>query len=242
MRRGEAPAFRDFLLRFGPLLLEHTRRLGIPTAERDGYVVEVLGDAATGLAVGAVRPPRSLAAYLVTALRHRVLNAERGRTRRERLAHAAAGEGEPDRERVVAPACSEHAIRSSRGPDWDGTPLPCALARLAVALDERLSEPERLLLVWVSHRVPHRQIARWLGISHAAAAQRVWRLRERLRRAALEHAAETRGDERAELERFFRRAGVEGPTPLAEHAAAHTPGTGGASDLHLLRSEEDDAP
>ena len=242
MRRGEAAAFREFLLRFGPLLLEHARRLGIPAAEREGYAVEVLGDAASGLAAGGVRPPRSLAAYLVTALRHRVLNAQRGRVRRERLAHAAAGEGEPAAERVVAPACSEHAIRSSRGPDWDGAPLPSALARLAVALDDRLSDSERLLLVWVSHHVPHRQIARWLDISYAAAAQRIWRLRERLRRAALEHAAGASADDRAELERFFRRAGIGGPAPISEHAPAPRPSAGGACDLHILRSEEGDTP
>ena len=243
MRRGESRAFQEFLRRFGPLLLEHARRIGIAAAEQEGYVVEVLSDAAIGFAAATARPPRSLAAYLVTALRHRVLNAERGRARRERLARSASSV-DRDAERVVTPTCSEHAIRSSRGPDWDSPSAPIALERLAAALESQLDESERLVLVWISHGVPQREIARWLGISYTAAAQRIWRLRERLRRAALEHAEQVGAEEQRELDQFLRRAGARGPAPLSARAATHLPGAPGTygPHPHVQRSKEGEKP
>jgi RNA polymerase sigma factor (sigma-70 family) len=250
MRRGEVGAIREFLIRFGPLLLERARRAGIPAAEREAYVTEVLSDAATGLVTDGARVPRSLAAYLATALRHRFLNAERARERRERLMGEAASDSHVEGEETIGQSCSEHALRCSRGPDWEAaSPLPIALERLAVALDSKLDDTERLIVVWLSHSVPQREIARWLGISYPAAAQRIRRLRARLRQAAVAHAERVEGDERMELERFFRRAGVRQAASgvrarvSSRKAAAHPAGAASdASGLRVVCDEEVNTP
>jgi predicted RNA polymerase sigma factor len=85
------------------------------------------------------------------------------------------------------------------------------LARLARELDGSLTADERLMLVWVSHHVPQREIAAWMNLSYAAATQRIWRLRERLRDRAVAFAAGLPPDERAVAERFFQRARTASP-------------------------------
>ena len=77
--------------------------------------------------------------------------------------------------------CSESSQRASAGPGWEPPRPSRAVASLATALLADLSEDERLLLVWVSHHVPYREIAAWLGIGYAAVGKRVERLRARLR-------------------------------------------------------------
>ena len=62
------------------------------------------------------------------------------------------------------------------------------------------------MLVWVSHHVPQREIAAWLGVSYAAAAQRICRLRQRLRASAARYVATLPAAERDEIARFLRRA------------------------------------
>jgi RNA polymerase sigma factor (sigma-70 family) len=204
MRRGTSAAFREFLRRFQPLLAACARRAGLDAEERDDAVADLLGDAATTLARQAGQPPKSLAAYLLTAFRHRLLNQLRSGERRARRHDAAAHDDGGTI--AVASTCSESALNASRGPAADDAPLAPVLARLARELDGSLTADERLMLVWVSHHVPQREIAAWMNLSYAAATQRIWRLRERLRDRAVAFAAGLPPDERAVAERFFQRA------------------------------------
>lgn len=206
MRRGEGAAFREFLRRFQPLLAHHARTLGWAPELADDAVADVLGDAALRLAAPGARPPRSLAAYLVAALHNRARNAHRDGDRAARR-RAVASEDGPGRDALPA-LCSEASARATHGPAWEPAPLAPPLDRLARALVDGLEEDERALLAWMAHRVPHRDIARWLGIGHAAATKRAERLRARLRTRARRHLDELDGDEREALLRFFRRAGA----------------------------------
>jgi DNA-directed RNA polymerase specialized sigma24 family protein len=222
MRAGDPAAFREFVARFRPLLRATARRLDAPLVPGDDLVEELLGDAALALTAAGARTPRSLAAYLVASLRHRFLNAERERRRRQASAERAWGTAEGS-EGVVESTYGEATLRASRGAAGaDAAPGGGALGRLAEALLAPLGETERALLVWASHDVPHREIARWLGITHAAARKRVERLRERLRADAVRYAAGASAADRAVLERFFRRAGgaALGHQPRAHSAAA----------------------
>ena len=101
--------------------------------------------------------------------------------------------------------------------------LSPALERLAAALDEGLSADERLLLVQVRNHVPLRTIAEWRRIKRNTLKVQLWRLRRRLWEAAQRHADSLNARDRAELDRFFRRAGkvVSGrPTGGPEEGAA----------------------
>ena len=64
------------------------------------------------------------------------------------------------------------------------------------------------MVIRVGRHVPLREIADQLGITYGTARVRLHRLRERFRKLAIEHLHSLRSDERAELERFFRRAEV----------------------------------
>jgi RNA polymerase sigma factor (sigma-70 family) len=205
MRRGESAAYEEYLLRFQPILLDQARRARIPGAEREECVLEVLSDVAVRLALPDAPTPRSLAAYLVTSFRRRHLNALRDDARRMRREEAASLLAEEE-SGAGAAACSEGTRRASRGPAWEEVGPAPALDRLARALDAELTEAERLVLVWVSHHVPQREIAAWLGVSYAAAAQRICRLRQRLRASAARYVATLPAAERDEIARFLRRA------------------------------------
>ena len=203
MRHGDTAALREFLLRFEPLLEHHAHRLGASGGERDDLVGETLEDAALVLVMPNATTPRSLPAYLVTSLRNRILNSRRaGRTaRRVREATLA------DRPTGDDALCSESSQRASAGPSWEPPRPSRAVASLATALLADLGEDERMLLVWVSHHVPYREIAEWLGIGYAAVGKRVERLRARLRARAELHLAASSDTERRVLETLFTRAG-----------------------------------
>jgi DNA-directed RNA polymerase specialized sigma24 family protein len=203
-------------------------------------VVEVLGDAAARLILPQEPVPRSLAAYLVTTIRHRAHNARRDHDRRARLERDALGETALDgpSDGAVGSTCSEGSLRASRGPAIEASPLAAPLRRLAATLDASLSDEERLVLVWVSHQVPQRQIAGWLGLSYAATSKRIERLRARLRDVATRHAAAVDAGEREALLRFFRRAaGV--PEAGTRTGAGDGAATGGAAPPE--RGESTDA-
>lgn len=205
MRRDEEGAFTEFVARFHPLLLQQAKMAHVPPGERDELVTEVLGDVAVHVAAPGAPLPRSVAGYLVTSLRHRLLNARRNGARRERWSEGALTELETHPERAVLTTCSEASLRASRGAGWEPSPLRPALARLAAALDGELTDEERRIVSWLGHKISHRQIAEWLGITPTAAAKRAARLRARLRNAAARYAAGCSAAERAELERFFQR-------------------------------------
>jgi hypothetical protein len=121
----------------------------------------------------------------------------------------ASGEAEPQREDAVGAGASEHSLRSTRGPAWDGPPdMPPALAQLANTLSAALSPADRLLVTWLGHHVPQQQIALWLGITYDATSKRVRRLRTRMHRLALTIMQQANPDDAMAMRRFLERAGA----------------------------------
>jgi RNA polymerase sigma factor (sigma-70 family) len=204
MRRNESAAFAEFMRRFRPLLLYETRRLDIQPGLREEFVDDCLADVAMRLRQHTSNIPRSLAPYLIRALRlHRLY---KRRSERRRIQHSAPEELDHDISADATRAVlSEATARASVGPDYDKPPAPDALERLVEMLDQELTDDERQMLAWLGSYVPQSEIAEWLGISHGAARNRVMRLRDRLKRAAMHYAAELSLEDRRELERYLRR-------------------------------------
>ena len=208
MHRGESASFVQFVERFHPTLLDYARRAGVSAAERDELVSELLDDVAIQLMTRSGPLPQNPRMYLLSALRHRLLNRKRSRERRQRVvseaARAAYGDA-PTGARESAAGCSEDLLRASRGPEWESTPLPRAIERLSARLSEALGPDERQLLVAVAENIPQREIAEWLGVSYAVARKRLERLRARLTEVAMHYANTLEPDDARELQRFFHR-------------------------------------
>jgi DNA-directed RNA polymerase specialized sigma24 family protein len=204
MRRDEPEAYKEFFQCFRPLLIAEARRLRVQPALCQELADECLDDVAMRLRRYTTPIPRSLAPYLVRALRiHRL--ALRRDERRRASGEQGGDTSDNDPDAPFVSALSQDTLRASAGPDGERTPASTALERLASMVEEGLSREEELLLSWVSRWVPQSDIAQWLGISHGAARNRVMRLRARLKEVALQHAATFTGRERAELGEFFRR-------------------------------------
>ncbi|HEV7992187.1 MAG TPA: hypothetical protein VGP25_10195 [Gemmatimonadaceae bacterium] len=209
LQSGQSGAFTRFIERYHRLLLDYARRAGIPSEDRDELVGELLDDVALQLMTrGAVLPdnPRQ---YLLSALRHRLLNSKRARGRRDRVvseaARDASGDYDTSNGAAAAAGCSEASVRASRGPAWEQTPLPPVLEKLSAKLDESLRPDERQLLVAVAENIPQREIAEWLGVSYVVARKRLERLRARLTDVAMRYTNSLEPDDARELQRFFRR-------------------------------------
>jgi RNA polymerase sigma factor (sigma-70 family) len=233
MRRNEAGAFHEFFSRFAPLVTALARARRMPSAGLTERVNEFLDDAALRLARIASAPPHSLAAYLAAAFRRRDHNRVRDLRCREELRDAYSVDAGGGSERTILSATSEDAVRISHGPGWERATLSPAIERLALALEEGLSNDERQLLAWLGARVPQREIALWLGVTHGAMRVRITRLRARLRDAALRHAFRLEGPERAEIARFFRRVDIEipvGAVDLVQRGGFGNDGSQGAED------------
>jgi RNA polymerase sigma factor (sigma-70 family) len=208
MRRGEAAAFELYVERFHRILLDYARRAGVPAVERDEMVSELLDDVAIQLMTRSAPLPQNPRMYLLSALRHKLLNRKRGSERRRRMVSEAARAAYGDRDPAageMAAGCSEEMLRTSRGPEWEDAPLPKVLERLASRLSEALSADERQLLVAVAENIPQREIAEWLGVSYALARKRLERLRARLTDVAMHYANTLEPDDARELQRFFHR-------------------------------------
>lgn len=203
MRRGDDGALREFLVRFEPLLEHHAHRLGASGEERDDLVGETLEDTALALLAPNGTAPRSVPAYLVRALRNRIFNTRRA-ARGVLRVRESADRGAANADDAL---CSESSQRASAGPAWEPPRPSRAVAALASALFDDLGDDDRLLLVWVSHHVPYREIASWLGIGYAAVGKRVERLRTRLRARADLHLVSCSDAERRVLSTLFTRAG-----------------------------------
>jgi RNA polymerase sigma factor (sigma-70 family) len=208
MRRGEAKAFEQYIERFHRVLLDYARRAGVPASERDELVSELLDDVAIQLMTRSGPPPQNPRMYLLSALRHKLLNRKRGSERRRRVVSEAARAAYADGDRSAsesAAGCSEEMLRASHGPEWEGAPLPRVLERLAGRLSEALGDDERMLLVAVAENIPQREIAEWLGVSYTVARKRLERLRARLTDVAMHYANTLEPDDARELQRFFHR-------------------------------------
>jgi RNA polymerase sigma factor (sigma-70 family) len=224
LRCEDEGALREFFLRFRSALVLAARRLRVDPEELDALVDDCLADVAVYLITSDTPPPRSLPAYLARSLRNRVLNGLRARGRAERrLAEQCRPEEADDvLEGAVAACCSDYALRAS-GARADLPPLAPALSRLATVLSATLAEEDRLLAVWLSHCVPLREIAAWLGLSDRAVAKRIERLRERLQLVALRQLEAAVGDDRRDLLAFLGRASLA-PAPAARFRAARAAG------------------
>jgi len=208
MRRGEAVAFEWYIERFHRVLLDYARRAGVAASERDELVSELLDDVAIQLMTRSAPLPQNPRMYLLSALRHKLLNRKRSGERRRRVVSEAARAAYADRDPLAgesAAGCSEEMLRASHGPEWEGTPLPRVLERLAGRLSEALGDDERQLLVAVAENIPQREIAEWLGVSYAVARKRLERLRARLTDVAMQYANTLEPDDARELQRFFHR-------------------------------------
>ena len=221
MRLGEGAAFVRFVERFHRILLDYARRAGVALSERDELVSELLDDVAIQLMTRSAPLPQSPRMYLLSALRHKLLNQKRGRERRHRVVAEAArvmyGDCEVAVSGETAAGCSEDMVRASRGPEWEGAPFPRVLERLSGRLSEALRPDERQLLVAVAENIPQREIADWLGVSYAVARKRLERLRTRLTDVAMHYTNSLEPDDARELQRFFHRCrariGPRAPEP-----------------------------
>jgi DNA-directed RNA polymerase specialized sigma24 family protein len=208
IRTGEQAALRGLYLHYAPLLRDQARKLGGDPDERDALVTTVLDDFVLRLCDSEL-VPRELARYLVGALRNRARTAHRDVSRRRDLDARAYVEHGTGAQRIVAECHSEHGLRAALGPDaHSATPVRSAILKLAAASALALRQDEMAMMVGLSRHVPLRELAADAGITYGNARVRLHRLRERFRTLALQHVASLEPDERRELERFFRRAGI----------------------------------
>lgn len=207
MRREDASALAEFYARFAPLLERRGRAWGLSAAAREELAADVLTDVALHLLQPTAPVPASLAAYLLTALRHRIgRDAESG----------VAGD-------VTLALCSDYARAASLGPGHAPAGTAPALDALARHLDAGLREEERRLLVWLAHHVPLRTVAGWLDVRYETAVKRAQRLRARLRAVAEAYVATLAEDDQRVVQALLRRADAAPaatPTTSCETAAA----------------------
>ena len=203
-------AGREFFRRFVPGLEELARRMGLCVADAEEIADDVAADCLLSLCRldGRNRSlPRSLHAYMDTALRNRIRDRHRSQTRRLRYETP---EDFPTDAGDDAPLlCSEGSRRDSAGPGDEPVPMAFGLMKLATALDEGLSDEERLIAVWVSNDIPQELISSWLRQTYDATSRRIRRLAERLLDAAERYAERLSEEDWREIEPFFRRASRE---------------------------------
>jgi RNA polymerase sigma factor (sigma-70 family) len=208
IHRGDEAAIKEFFLLYVPLLRDQARRMSIGPDERGELVTTLLDDVVLHLMEHQIAP-RHLSRYLVASLRNRARNWHRDSHRRNAAHERAYAEPGTSKEKIVAECHSEYAIRSSGRALLDSlhsarTPI----ASLAERLGQALTRDETVLIIWVGRHAPLREVAAQLGITYSAARVRLYRLRERLRKLAIDHLRTLKLDERQQLERFFRRAEV----------------------------------
>lgn len=215
--RGDERALRLLFVCFAPLLRDQAALLGVRAEDREPLVYTVLET--FGLHVLENRSaPREITRYLVAALRNEARKLHRDERRRQGWYDRAYDHHTGTGERIVAECHSEYGVRTSRGVDVDGgdrssdehgggTPGP--IENLGTHALLAFTPEERRLMVGVSRGVPIRVMAEQMGVEYGTARVRVHRIRERLRGFAASYAATLEGEERREVERFFRRAGVD---------------------------------
>ena len=211
LRCGSSNALREFVLRFRPMLVQASRRLGAVSPDGEDVADEVLHDAALRLGDAAAPVPVAVRGYLLRSLHNRLANVRRSRERRLHATTTAtdvACAEEPYFEHAVVGCASEYSVQASHGPANDGPQrVSPALARLARELTSELRVEDRLLVEWLSDHVPQQEIAAWLGLGYDATSKRVRRLRARLQAAAMRYVERLSPAERRHVLSFLRRAG-----------------------------------
>jgi len=202
--KNEIPgAFVEIVGRYQALMFRYARNFGIQRDERREWVSSLMHDVVLALLKPGAVVPDSLGAYLARACRNRAYADHRAAVRRKRHEHEAAAD-----ELDAAKVCEiREPELDDTGEDakWNSSGLPPGLVRLAAKLDNAITPDERMLLDWSSEAVPLRVIAEWLGISRTAAAQRVSRLKQRLRKLAPGISSDFTEGEHADVKQFFQR-------------------------------------
>jgi hypothetical protein len=206
IQRGDPWALDEFIVRFGRLLFDRARRLGIPRARCEDTVVRVIEAVGQRLAAGEIQIQSSVAAYLVRCFQREYARAEKTEQRRARILRERMQDSADTGEQFVQGSCSEYVIATSRGSDWEPAPIALAVERLATMIEDELTADEERLLTWVSNEVDLGALAREFGLKYDTLAKRIRRLRVRMRTAALRHAEHFALEERQALVRFFTRA------------------------------------
>jgi len=213
--RADEAAIRELFLVYAPLLRDQAHRMSIAPAERDELVTTVLDDVVLHLIEQQVAP-RNFSRYLVASLRNRARNWHRDSHRRLETRERLYDEPASSHQRIVAECHSEYGVRASGRVDAEAAqPVRGSITKLAQLLAADLSGDEKVMIICVGRHVPLREIASQLGISYGTARVRLHRLRERCRKLAMERLQSLKPDERSELEKFFRRAGVSPPRSAA---------------------------
>lgn len=221
VRAGDQQALAALYERYVPMLLVEARRRGVEPGLRREVVVDAVTAAVLVLMREGHPEPVSLAGYLVTALRRRVLNLRRA-ARRD-AAHALQVE---DIDRLPSTAPVDAPQDTSR---VDAPEPPTALDRVVRAATRQLAADEVQLLVWLGDHVPQREIAAWLGVTHDAVRSRAKRLRARLREAVRRHVAALPAEERTIVERRLAALSTGAAAVAARPAPARRRGERGAS-------------
>lgn len=212
LQRHEPRACATFIARFRPVLEAFVRKANIPPSDWPACITELLSDEALRLSAAGIAPPRCLGAYLTRAARNKYFYIKRAETCRSRK-HLDAST-ERCGEQIIPSICSEHARRSSAGPDASPPPPTQIIVDFGKHINAQLSANEQQLLGWVAEGISRAIIAEWLGISRDACTKRVWRLCHRLRRDITARVAYLAPRDRAEIERLLRRARQSRATTL----------------------------
>lgn len=213
--RADEAAIRELFVIYAPLLRDQARLMNIASEERHEFVTTLLDDVVLHL-IENQTAPRNLSRYLVGSIRNRARNWHRDSHRRLDARERAYDKPAGSAQRIIAECHSEYGARVSGHLDTDPSfTTRGAIARLAERLSGDLSREEKMMVICVGRHMPLREIAGELGVAYGTARVRLHRLRERFRKLALEHVRSLKPDERAELERFFRRADVSLTSPVA---------------------------
>jgi hypothetical protein len=208
IRQGDSRALRALFTFYAPLLRDQARQMGVPMGDRDALVTTVLDDFVLHV-LAAELVPRELARYLVGAIRNESRQRHRGLERARATGERAYTTLETSGQQLVAECHSEYGVRTAQAPDAESSArLHGAIVKLAEWSALALREDELALMIGVSRHVPLRDLAAQAGVTYGAARVRVHRLRERFRKLVLQHVTSLEAEERHEVERFLRRAGL----------------------------------
>jgi DNA-directed RNA polymerase specialized sigma24 family protein len=109
IRNNEPLAFQELFWRFQTLLVRYARQLGVQPALREELVVELLNDAVLRLMQYDKAVPKSLVAYLIATLRHRVVASARAARKKVEAARECVSDG--DVNDLVEHSSSEGSLR-----------------------------------------------------------------------------------------------------------------------------------
>ncbi len=213
--RADEAAIRQLFLLYSPLLTDQARLMNIAPEDRHEFVTTLLDDVVLHL-IEHQASPRNFSRYLVASLRNRARNWHRDSHRRLDATERAYDEPATSPQRIVAECHSDYGIRASaRVAIGSDSSAREPIAKLAQRLSRELTREEQVMLIRLGRHVPLREVAEHLGVAYGTARVRLHRLRDRLRKLALEYTRSLKPDERGELERFFRRAEVILPRAAA---------------------------